>query len=144
MPHPTPDAGMPTAHGYALAPDEGVDGRGAEVRCSNRSTAGALALYRTVVDGEGPPLHEHTHEDETIHVLDGTMAITCGDDVWTGGPGTTFFMPRGIPHTFRSVDGPAEILFIVTPGRLDEFFRRREEVDDPAEMAALVREYLSP
>lgn len=128
--------------GYVLTAEKGVDGRGPDVRCSARSTAGSLAMYRTVVDGHGPPLHQHTHEDETIHVLDGTMEVTCGEERWAGGPGTTFFMPRGLAHTFRSVEGPAEILFIITPGRLDEFFRRREELEDPADVAALMREYL--
>ena len=47
--------------------------------------------------------------------------------------GTTAFLPRHLTHTFRSVDGPATILFIVTPGRLDEFFRMREEGMSPAE-----------
>ena len=125
--HPTP------TRGYALPSDVGVDGRGAEVRCSNRSTGGSLALYRTVVDGAGPPPHRHDDTDETIHVLEGTMQVECGDDTWTCPAGTTAFLPRHLTHTFRSVDGPATILFIVTPGRLDEFFRMREEGMSPAE-----------
>ncbi|CAN5913514.1 hypothetical protein BH23ACT10_BH23ACT10_09760 [soil metagenome] len=38
-------------------------------------------MYRTVVDGEGPPPHRHTHEDETIFVLEGTIQAECGDPV---------------------------------------------------------------
>ena len=127
--------------GYVLAADQGVDGRGPDVKCSDRSTNGSLALYRSVIDGPGPPLHQHRHEDETIYVLDGTMAVVCGEETWTGGPGTTFFLPRGVPHSFRSVRGPAEILFVITPGALDEFFRRRDTLDDPHAVAALVREF---
>lgn len=131
---------MPT-RGYVLGPGEGVPGRDAEVTCSNESTGGSLAVYRTVVDGDGPPPHRHSHEDETIIVLDGTMQAECGDDTFTGGPGSTFFLPRGLTHTFRSVDGPATILFIVTPGHLDEFFRAKDEVSSPGELAALVRRF---
>jgi quercetin dioxygenase-like cupin family protein len=133
---PTPTAG------YALAPGEGVDGRGADVKCSNRSTGGSLAMYRTTVDGDGPPLHTHTHDDETIVVLDGSVECECGQDTWSGGPGSVFFMPRGLPHTFRSLDGPATILFIVTPGHLDDFFRLREQATDSAQVADLVRRFM--
>lgn len=132
---PTPTAG------YMLAPDEGVDARGAEVKCSNSSTGGSLAMYRTVVDGEGPPLHVHTHEDEVIVVLDGHVECECGEDTWSGGPGTVFFMPRGLSHTFRSVNGPAMILFLITPGHLDDFFRLRERAADATQVADLVRRF---
>ena len=143
---PAPDRSVPSAphtvRGYVLGPDEGVPGRGPEVKCSASSTGSSLALYQTVVDGQGPPPHRHVHEDETIVVLDGTMQAECGDETWTGGPGTTFFLPRGLPHTFRSVDGPATILFIVTPGGLDEFFRLREQASSPEEVAELVARFL--
>lgn len=131
----------PTA-GYMLTPGEGIDARGADVKCSNRSTGGSLAMYRTIVDGDGPPLHEHTHEDETIVVLDGTVECECGRDTWNGGPGTVFFMPRGLPHTFRSLNGPATILFLITPGHLDDFFRLREHAVDPAQVTGLLRRFL--
>lgn len=129
------------ARGYVLGPDEGVPGRGREVKCSLRSTGGSLALYRSVVDGSGPPPHRHSHEDETIMVLDGRIEAECGEDVFAGGPGSTVFLPRGLTHTFRSVDGPATVLFIVTPGRLDEFFRLKDEASSPAEVAELARRF---
>lgn len=132
---PVPD------RGYVLGADEGVPGRGVEVKCSNDSTGGSLAVYRTVVDGQGPPPHRHSHEDETIIVLEGAMEADCGDDTFTGGPGSTIHLPRGLTHTFRSVDGPATILFIVTPGHLDEFFRAKDEVSDRDEMIALVQRF---
>lgn len=130
------------SHGYSLSIDQGVAGRGPEVKCAARSTGASLAMYRDVVDGDGPPPHVHTHEDETIYILDGTLRVECGPDRWLGGPDTTFFLPRGLTHTFRSVDGPATILFIATPGRLDdEFFRRREEATSRSEIAELARKF---
>lgn len=132
---------VPTA-GYALGIDEGVPGRDHEVKYSLTSTGGSLALYRTVVDGEGPPPHRHTHEDETIVVLDGTIEADCGDDVLAGCPGATLFLPRGVTHSFRSVNGPATILFIVTPGHLDEFFRLKDQATDPEQVMTLARDFL--
>ena len=128
--------------GYVVGADEGVPGRDAEVKCCLASTGGSLALYRTIVDGQGPPPHQHTHEDETIVVLDGTVEAECGPDVFTASAGATVFMPRGLTHTFRSVGGPATMLFIVTPGHLDEFFRLKDEEVDPSEFAHLVRDFL--
>lgn len=136
-----PPAAEPV-RGYCLPPDEGTPGRDPDVRCSAESTAGSLALYRTMVHGQGPPWHTHRYEDETIHVLQGQMEVECGDDRWVGGPGTTFFLPRGYAHTFRSVEGPATIMFIVTPGHLDEFFRLKEAVSSPEELADLVQRFL--
>lgn len=52
------------------------------------------------------------------------------------------FLTRGLTHTFRSVDGAAEILFIVTPGYLDEFFELRGQATSPAEISELVRRFL--
>ncbi|MER8524613.1 cupin domain-containing protein [Mesorhizobium sp. M0644] len=37
--------------------------------------------------------------------------------------GTSIFLPRGVPHTFRVVSaGPGRNLTILTPGGLEEFF----------------------
>ncbi len=140
--HPSGASAPVPSRGYALGPDQGVPGRDPEVKCSLASTGGSLALYRTVVDGQGPPPHRHVHEDETIFVLEGTMEVECGADTWSGGPGTTFFLPRGLTHTFRSVDGPATILFVVTPGHLDEFFRLKDQATSSQEVAELVHRFM--
>ena len=71
-----------------------------------------------------------------------TVEAKCGADVFLAPAGATVFMPRGLTHTFRSVGGLATILFIVTPGYLDEFFRLKDEAEAPADVARLVREFL--
>ena len=128
--------------GYALASEEGIPGRGSDVKASNVSTGGSVAIYCTVLDGAGPPMHQHRHEDETLYVLDGVVEAACGPDLFVGERGSTIFLPRGLPHTFRSVDGPAEFLFIVTPGHLDEFFRQRDTLSDPSQIGRLIQSYL--
>lgn len=128
-----------------LTADEGVPDREPDVKASSASTHGALALYRSVVDGLGPPCHVHVHEDEAIYVLAGSLEADCGDETFTAGPGSFVFMPRGLWHTFHSVDGPAEILFTAVPGRIDEYFVERDRLvaagAEPEEIFRLARTF---
>ena len=111
----------PVTSGYVVGPNEGVPDRGPEVKASGRSTGGSLTLIEVAIDG-GPPRHTHTREDESFYVLTGTLDVECGEDRFQAGPGSCVFLPRNLPHVFRSVGGPATALLIVTPGGLDEYF----------------------
>ena len=55
------------------------------------------------------------------------------------------FLPRNVPHTLRSVDGPASTLVIATPGGLDEYFADLHAAikakAEPAELAAIQAAY---
>ena len=112
---------QPVTHGYVVGPGEGVPGRGREVKASGRSTGGSLTVIEVTVDA-GPPRHTHSREDESLYVLTGTLDVACGPDRFRAGPGSFVFLPRNLPHAFRSVGGPATGLLIVTPGGLDEYF----------------------
>ncbi|HYY78190.1 MAG TPA: cupin domain-containing protein [Actinomycetes bacterium] len=95
--------------------------RGPEVKASGQSTGGSLTVIEVAIDG-GPPRHTHSREDESFYVLTGTLDVECGDDRLQAGPGSFVFLPRNLPHVFRSVGGRATALLIVTPGGLDEYF----------------------
>jgi len=46
-------------------------------------------------------------------VLEGRLAIRCDGDTCVAGPGDYVALPRGLPHTFRVVDGrPARLLLV--------------------------------
>ena len=111
----------PLLRGYVVGPGEGVPDRGPEVKASGRSTGGSLTLIEVAIDG-GPPRHTHTREAESFYLLSGTLEVECGDDRFQAGPGSFVFLPRNLPHVFRSVGGPARALLIVTPGGLDSYF----------------------
>jgi mannose-6-phosphate isomerase-like protein (cupin superfamily) len=111
----------PVTRGYVVGPGEGVPDRGPEVKASGRSTGGSLTVIEVSMDG-GPPRHVHTREDESFYVLTGTLEVECGDDRFQAGPGSFVFLPRNVPHVFRTVGGPATALLIVTPGGLDGYF----------------------
>ena len=111
----------PVTRGYVVGPGKGAPDRAPEVKASGRSTGGSLTLIETSIEG-GPPRHTHTREDESFYVLSGSLDVECGEDRFQAGPGSFVFLPRNLPHTFRSVDGPATALLIATPGGLDEYF----------------------
>jgi quercetin dioxygenase-like cupin family protein len=88
------------------------------------ATDGMLSLFRaTLPEGFSPPKHVHTREDEVFLVLDGDVRFDLDGRQLLAGPGTSVFMPRGIPHTFR-VDSPvARLLGVITPGNFEQLFR---------------------
>lgn len=72
----------------------------------------------------GPPLHIHTREDETFHVLEGAMGYEFDGARGVLTPGQSAFLPRNKPHRFFNAhDGMTRFLMIVTPGDLMQFFR---------------------
>jgi mannose-6-phosphate isomerase-like protein (cupin superfamily) len=91
------------------------------VKASGRLTGGSLTVIEATIDG-GPPRHTHSREDESFDVLTGILDVECGEDRLRAGSGSFVFLPRDLPHVFRSVGGPATALSIVTPGGLDEYF----------------------
>ena len=63
--------------------------------------------------GSAPPLHVHHDLDDTWYILEGEMAVRCGDQETIVGAGHWVSMPRGVPHAFRVVgDHEARILLV--------------------------------
>jgi hypothetical protein len=58
------------------------------------------------------------------YALSGEVAFRIGDEVTVGGPGTSAFPPRGVPHAWKTTGaGTVRVLFLYTPakaGRLIE------------------------
>jgi quercetin dioxygenase-like cupin family protein len=94
------------------------------IKATAETTDGHLCLIETNAPaGHGPPLHVHADEHEAFYVLAGTLDVQCGDRRHLAGPGAFVFLPSGIPHTFRVVEGPARMLTLAVPGGLEAFFR---------------------
>jgi mannose-6-phosphate isomerase-like protein (cupin superfamily) len=114
------------ASGYVLTPADGeqlwfLDTRMC-VKAGADQTGGAFTLIEwSAPVGFGPPLHIHNREDEAFYLLEGQLAIDCGDKRWTVGPGDFAFLPRGIPHSFVVTEGPVSGLQITTPSGFEQF-----------------------
>ncbi|HVZ97668.1 MAG TPA: cupin domain-containing protein [Chitinophagaceae bacterium] len=65
--------------------------------------------------GSGPPyLHVHYEDDEAWHVLEGTLTFKFRDKTIDACPGTTVFVPAGVPHTYFEKT-PSRYLAVLTP-----------------------------
>jgi mannose-6-phosphate isomerase-like protein (cupin superfamily) len=66
--------------------------------------------------GSGPGyLHVHYADDEAWHVLEGTLTFRLSDRQVEAPPGTTVFVPAGVPHDYFESQGPSRYLIILTP-----------------------------
>jgi quercetin dioxygenase-like cupin family protein len=99
----------------------------------SEETAGAVTLLEGVVaPGEGPPLHVHANEDESIFVLEGRLRVRLQDAVREAPAGSFVFIPRGTAHTWQNTgDGAARFLVGFTPAApgMERFFERGAEFD---------------
>lgn len=100
-----------------------LDGIQVWQRASGGDTNGALGLIEQVVPpGLGSPWHVHANEDEEFYILAGQTRFFCNGESRVIGPGGYVFLPRGIPHGFRTEgDVPCRSLLFTTPSGFEQF-----------------------
>jgi quercetin dioxygenase-like cupin family protein len=98
---------------------------------TGEETEGAYFLSEiSVTPGGGAPPHIHHREDESFHLLEGTLTIQVGGDTITASPGDFVYLPRGLAHSFKNTGNAiAKARVLVTPAGLEGFFA---EVFEPA------------
>lgn len=98
---------------------------------TGKETGGAFFLSEVLVPpGGGPPPHIHHREDESFHLLEGTLTARVGGDTLTASAGDFVYLPRGIAHSFKNTGNVnARALVLITPAGLEDYFA---EVFDPA------------
>jgi mannose-6-phosphate isomerase-like protein (cupin superfamily) len=94
-----------------------------QIHLSGVQTGGEFSLIEaTMPPGGDGGLHLHTREDESVHLLEGRLEVTIGEETFTMQAGQTYFAPRNIPHRLRNTGNvPARALLINTPGTFDKF-----------------------
>lgn len=94
------------------------------VHATAEESGGILGAFEGfIAPGHGVHWHTHTREDELFRVIEGRFRFWCGDQTEEGGPGTTVFGPRNVPHRWQNVgDSEGRLLFVVTPGGFERFF----------------------
>ena len=109
------------------------------VKIGSGQTDGRYAVIEEVSPvGGGPPLHVHRHEDEVFYVLEGEVEFQLGDQRFRAKAGSTAYLPRDIPHTFRNVGTtPSKVLVVIIPARLVGFFDEVHALTKPTPEQAM-------
>jgi quercetin dioxygenase-like cupin family protein len=90
---------------------------------SAEQTGGLFGLMEGVLaKGAEPPPHVHHREDESFFVLEGSLVVRVGDEVFSASPGSFVFCPRDVPHLLTVETEEVRVLTLVTPGGLEAFF----------------------
>jgi quercetin dioxygenase-like cupin family protein len=84
----------------------------------NESEHGAFSLiHLTAPPGFETPYHLHHTEDEAFYVLEGELTVIRDGETIVTGTGSYLFLPRGVPHGFRSnSDKDSRVLIHAIPG----------------------------
>jgi quercetin dioxygenase-like cupin family protein len=104
------------------------------VKATGEQTGGAFGLVEQVLpSGSGSPYHVHHAEDEAFYVLAGEVSFVSGDQWTRATAGSYIFLPRDIPHGFRT-ETPSRVLILTTPAGFEQFLI---EAGKPARELAL-------
>jgi quercetin dioxygenase-like cupin family protein len=128
---------MASAEPFHLAPGEGPSvenptGGRLTFKAMADTTGGALTVIEaTAAPGEGPPLHVHRDQDETIYVQQGRYRVVLNGRDVDAPAGTFVFIPRGTPHTWQNTGAEvARFGATLAPAdtRFERFFVRYAEL----------------
>jgi len=87
---------------------------------------GGMGLFELIVPSGSnvPPPHSHTHNEECVYVLEGTLRYSVDDVTRDLHPGDWMRTPQGSVHGFSNPhDGTARALIALTPDIGAQFFR---------------------
>jgi quercetin dioxygenase-like cupin family protein len=124
----SPAASETPRNGYVLAAGEGEvlrrKGNTVTIKASPKTGSPAMAMGTQVLDpGVGIPVHMHEQEDEVLFVHAGGGVAVVGGQRKEVGRGDTVFVPHGVWHGVESRGEAMELLWVVTPPGLEDFFR---------------------
>src|SRR5881396_4018597 len=104
-------------------------GRSAVLKLLGGATGGSIMMFEeTVPGGTKSTFHLHHDSDEVAYVLSGEVTFLIGDEVTVGGAGAYAFMPRGVPHAWKSTGAETgKVLFLYTPAKAGGLLEEQHE-----------------
>ena len=109
----------------AAAPAMDLASFGVRFLLSEQHTGGSFSLVEHSVPPRtlAAPLHRHSREDEYSIVLEGTLTVQLGEQVYEAHAGDVVCKPRGQWHTFWNATGlPCRFLELITPAGFEQLF----------------------
>lgn len=104
----------------------------------SEDTGGAFSMVEANECGKPVTnLHRHFEMDEAFYVIEGSLIVHADGKTHTLGPGSYFFVPRGVPHAQGNpCPIPNKILVTFTPGGFERFLRFRAKVLETTTMGS--------
>ena len=100
------------------------------VLASAEQTGGTFSLMEERLPrGAEPPPHVHHREDEAFFVLEGSLTVRVGDEIFSATAGSFVFCPRDVPHLITVESDEVRLLTLCTPGGVEQLF---VELGEPA------------
>ena len=83
------------------------------------ATNGSIMMFEeTVPTGKMSTFHLHHDSDQVAYVLSGEVTFMIGGEVTVCGPGSCAFIPREVPHAWKSTGAETgQVLFLYTPAK---------------------------
>lgn len=94
------------------------------IKLDGSHTNGSFALIEQDNEpGTSVPEHFHTQENEIFYLLEGEMEFSVAKEKIVAAAGTTVFLPRGVPHSFKVTGNGARALVMLQPAGTENMFR---------------------
>jgi mannose-6-phosphate isomerase-like protein (cupin superfamily) len=133
---------MPTRSATSRGEPRWFFGALAQVKASAADTNGQYTLVDLLYPPNvAAPLHVHYTEDEGFYVLEGSVAITVGDETIELTAGQHAFGPRDVPHRFVIGPDGARMIWVLTPGGFEDLV---EAASVPAEALTVPPSTVTP
>lgn len=98
-------------------------------RSADAAAEGVAIIEHVLPEGDSPPLHVHTQEDEVFHILEGVVRFRLGGIEVLAQAGETLVAPKGAPHSYRVETVHARVLTVTIGGDFEGVVR---EMSRPA------------
>jgi mannose-6-phosphate isomerase-like protein (cupin superfamily) len=111
--------------------DPVAPGRSYSVKLRGGETGDSIMTFEEIVPaGTKSTFHLHHDSDEVAYVLSGEVTFMIGGEISVGGPGACAFMPRGVPHAWKSTGAETgRVLFLYAPGKAGGFIEEQHRTE---------------